>query len=136
MVPWTSKICGSAVADNMAIIKQLGLDSNTLAYDAAKALFDKGVESIDIGENRRDFLPPTIVAAPKPWRIPRRVIDVAPEPIRVNILSEPHGRRQKMRNIAVIDGGPSPLDETATLELVETWRENGWRYGERLLAQA
>jgi hypothetical protein len=35
---------------------------------------------------------------------------------------------------AVIDGGPSPLDETATLELVETWRENGWRYGERLLA--
>ena len=37
-------------------------------------------------------------------------------------------------SFAVIDGGPSPLDETATLELVETWRENGWRYGERLLA--
>ena len=35
---------------------------------------------------------------------------------------------------AVIDGGPSPLDETATLELVESWRENGWRYGEQLLA--
>jgi hypothetical protein len=35
---------------------------------------------------------------------------------------------------AVIDGGPSPLDETATLELVESWRESGWRYGERLLA--
>ena len=37
-------------------------------------------------------------------------------------------------SFGVIDGGPSPLDETATLELVETWRENGWRYGEQLLA--
>ena len=37
-------------------------------------------------------------------------------------------------SFGLIDGGPSPLDETATLELVETWRENGWRYGERLLA--
>jgi hypothetical protein len=36
-------------------------------------------------------------------------------------------------SFAVIDGGPSPLDETATLELIESWRENGWRYGERLL---
>jgi hypothetical protein len=35
---------------------------------------------------------------------------------------------------AVIDAKPSPLDETATLELVESWRENAWRYGERLLA--
>lgn len=41
------------VADTMAIIKQLGLNANTFAYDAAKALFDKGLESIDIGENRR-----------------------------------------------------------------------------------
>ncbi|CAL5873021.1 uncharacterized protein PFLUO_LOCUS7290 [Penicillium psychrofluorescens] len=41
------------VADNMAIVKQLGLDPSTLAYDAAKALFDKGVEAVDIGENRR-----------------------------------------------------------------------------------
>lgn len=41
------------VADNMAIIKQLGLDPHTFAYDAAKALFDKGLENIDIGENRR-----------------------------------------------------------------------------------
>lgn len=41
------------VADNMAIIKQLGLDPHTFAYDAAKALFDKGLKSIDIGENRR-----------------------------------------------------------------------------------
>lgn len=41
------------VADNMAIIKQLGLDAHTFAYDAAKALFDKGLENIDIGENRR-----------------------------------------------------------------------------------
>ncbi|KAJ5581215.1 hypothetical protein N7450_007516 [Penicillium hetheringtonii] len=41
------------VADNMAIIKQLGLDPHTFAHDAAKALFDKGVENIDIGENRR-----------------------------------------------------------------------------------
>jgi predicted ester cyclase len=41
------------VADNMAIIKQLGLDPHTFAYEAAKALFDKGLENIDIGENRR-----------------------------------------------------------------------------------
>lgn len=41
------------VADTTAIIKQLGLDPNTFAYDAAKALFDRGLESIDIGENRR-----------------------------------------------------------------------------------
>jgi len=41
------------VADNMAIIKQLGLDPHTFAHDAAKALFDKGMENIDIGENRR-----------------------------------------------------------------------------------
>jgi hypothetical protein len=34
----------------------------------------------------------------------------------------------------IIDAKPSPLDETATLELVESWRENAWRYGERLLA--
>jgi hypothetical protein len=34
----------------------------------------------------------------------------------------------------LIDAKPSPLDETATLELVESWRENAWRYGERLLA--
>ncbi|KAJ6445232.1 hypothetical protein O9K51_03638 [Purpureocillium lavendulum] len=41
------------VADNMAIVKQLGLDPHALAHDAAKALFDKGMEAIDIGENRR-----------------------------------------------------------------------------------
>lgn len=48
------------VADNMAIVKQLGLDPNVFAYDAAKALFDKGLEAIDIGENRRIMgqLPP------------------------------------------------------------------------------
>ena len=41
------------VADNMAIIKQLGLDGEVLAEDAAKTLFDKGLEAVDIGENRR-----------------------------------------------------------------------------------
>lgn len=41
------------VADTMAILKQLGVDPNPFAYDAAKSLFDKGMESIDIGENRR-----------------------------------------------------------------------------------
>ena len=34
----------------------------------------------------------------------------------------------------LIDAEPSPLDEAATLQLVETWRENAWRYAERLLA--
>ena len=37
-------------------------------------------------------------------------------------------------SFSTIDGGPSPLDEIGTLELVESWRENAWRYGERLLA--
>ncbi|KFY53118.1 hypothetical protein V496_07885 [Pseudogymnoascus sp. VKM F-4515 (FW-2607)] len=41
------------VADNMAIIKQLGLDPHKFAEEAAKALFDKGIKNIDIGENRR-----------------------------------------------------------------------------------
>lgn len=41
------------VTDNMALIKQLGLDAHELASDAAKALLDKGLEAVDIGENRR-----------------------------------------------------------------------------------
>jgi predicted ester cyclase len=41
------------VADNMAIIKQLGLDPSIFAQEAAKALFNKGMEAVDIGENRR-----------------------------------------------------------------------------------
>lgn len=41
------------VGDNMAIIKQLGLDPNAFAEKMAKAQFDKGLEAIDIGENRR-----------------------------------------------------------------------------------
>ncbi|XWW97158.1 hypothetical protein V2A60_005139 [Cordyceps javanica] len=41
------------VADNMAIVKQLGLDPHTLALEAAKGLFDRNLESVDIGENRR-----------------------------------------------------------------------------------
>lgn len=39
-------------------------------------------------------------------------------------------------SFSTIDGGPSPVDEMGTLELVESWRENAWRYGERLLAAA
>jgi predicted ester cyclase len=41
------------VADVMAIIKQLGLDPHTFAEKFAKASFDKGLLSLDIGENRR-----------------------------------------------------------------------------------
>lgn len=41
------------VADNMAIVKQLGLDPHALALDAAKALFAKNLRAVDIGENRR-----------------------------------------------------------------------------------
>ena len=33
-----------------------------------------------------------------------------------------------------IEGGPSPLDEIGTLELVKSWREQAWRSAERLLA--
>lgn len=49
------------VADQMAIIKQLGLDPNHFAMRTAKQKFDAGLTSLDIGENRR-FLgqtPPT-----------------------------------------------------------------------------
>ncbi len=49
------------VADQMAIIKQLGLDPNHFAARTAKQKFDAGLTSLDIGENRR-FLgqtPPT-----------------------------------------------------------------------------
>jgi hypothetical protein len=41
------------VADNMAIVKQLGLEPRPFARESAKALFDKGLEAIDIGENGR-----------------------------------------------------------------------------------
>ncbi len=49
------------VADTMAIIQQLGLDPHHFAMKTAKAKFDAGLSSLDIGENRR-FLgqtPPT-----------------------------------------------------------------------------
>lgn len=32
------------------------------------------------------------------------------------------------------DGGPSPLDELGTLQVVRDWRENAWRNAERLIA--
>ena len=41
------------VADQMAIIKQLGLDPNHFAARTAKQKFDAGLISLDIGENRR-----------------------------------------------------------------------------------
>lgn len=41
------------VADQMAIIKQLGLDPNHFAARTAKSKFDAGLTSLDIGENRR-----------------------------------------------------------------------------------
>ncbi|MGB3339145.1 MAG: alpha/beta fold hydrolase [Devosia sp.] len=41
------------VADQMAIIKQLGLDPNHFAARTAKQKFDAGLTSLDIGENRR-----------------------------------------------------------------------------------
>ncbi|MDG3579718.1 alpha/beta fold hydrolase [Rhizobium sp. YJ-22] len=52
------------VADTMAIIKQLGLDPNAFAERFAKAAFDKGLLSLDIGENRRLLgqYPPEAVA--------------------------------------------------------------------------
>ncbi|WP_224705357.1 alpha/beta fold hydrolase [Devosia aquimaris] len=41
------------VADTMAIIQQLGLDPNHFAAKTARAKFDAGLISLDIGENRR-----------------------------------------------------------------------------------
>lgn len=41
------------VADQMAIIKQLGLDPNHFAMRTAQQKFDAGLTSLDIGENRR-----------------------------------------------------------------------------------
>ncbi|EXJ86964.1 hypothetical protein A1O3_03918 [Capronia epimyces CBS 606.96] len=41
------------IADNMATIKQLGLDPTPFARDAAQELFDKGLTAVDIGDNRR-----------------------------------------------------------------------------------
>jgi pimeloyl-ACP methyl ester carboxylesterase/predicted ester cyclase len=41
------------VADQMAIIKQLGLDPHHFAARTAKTKFDAGLTSLDIGENRR-----------------------------------------------------------------------------------
>lgn len=41
------------VADQMAIIKQLGLDPNHFAMRTARQKFDAGLTALDIGENRR-----------------------------------------------------------------------------------
>tara|TARA_R110000868_G_scaffold302191_10_gene562703 strand:+ start:2050 stop:3978 length:1929 start_codon:yes stop_codon:yes gene_type:complete len=41
------------VADQMAIIKQLGLDPNLFAMRTARSKFEAGLVSLDIGENRR-----------------------------------------------------------------------------------
>ncbi len=41
------------VADNMAIVKQLGLDADAVAMDKARALLDRGLPVVDIGENDR-----------------------------------------------------------------------------------
>jgi len=41
------------VADNMAIVKQLGLDPDSFALRTAQSKFDAGLLSLDIGENRR-----------------------------------------------------------------------------------
>lgn len=41
------------VADNMAIVKQLGLDPHGFAQRTARSKFDAGLLSLDIGENRR-----------------------------------------------------------------------------------
>ena len=41
------------VADQMAIIKQLGLDPHHFAARTARTKFDAGLTSLDIGENRR-----------------------------------------------------------------------------------
>lgn len=52
------------VADQMAIIKQLGLDPNLYAERMARRYLDKGLLSIDIGENRRMIgqYPPDAIA--------------------------------------------------------------------------
>jgi predicted ester cyclase len=41
------------VADNMAIVKQLGLDPHAFAERLARERFEKGFTNLDIGENRR-----------------------------------------------------------------------------------
>jgi predicted ester cyclase len=41
------------VADSMAIMKQLGLDTHAFAEKVAKTHFEKGLVALDIGENRR-----------------------------------------------------------------------------------
>ena len=41
------------VADNMAIVRQLGLDPEALALRTARSSFERGLLSLDIGENRR-----------------------------------------------------------------------------------
>lgn len=41
------------VADQMAVIRQLGLDPNGFALKVAQKLFEKGLVLVDIGENRR-----------------------------------------------------------------------------------
>lgn len=41
------------VADNMAIVRQIGVDPHVIAEARAKDIFDRGLSMTDIGENRR-----------------------------------------------------------------------------------
>lgn len=41
------------VSDNMSLMRQLGLDTDAIAFDMAKEQFDKGFRVTDIGENQR-----------------------------------------------------------------------------------
>ncbi len=41
------------VSDNMALMRQLGIDPHAVAERMAREQFDKGVVTVDIGENRR-----------------------------------------------------------------------------------
>jgi predicted ester cyclase len=41
------------VSDQMAAVRQLGLDADAFALRAARSLFERGLASVDIGENRR-----------------------------------------------------------------------------------
>ncbi|XRP56129.1 hypothetical protein AAG928_020525 [Enterobacter hormaechei] len=41
------------VSDNMSLMKQLGLNTDQIAFNMAKEQFDKGFRVMDIGENGR-----------------------------------------------------------------------------------
>jgi predicted ester cyclase len=76
------------VSDNMALVRQLGLDPNAIAEKLARDLFAKGQTTVDIGENRR-----MIGQYPPDWAADTSLANTESEAWLINWLHEAYNKR-------------------------------------------